>query len=558
MKLPLIETIRAADNSSVQRDVMAGLTTAIMLVPQAMAYAMLAGLEPIVGLYASTIPLALYALLGTSRQLAVGPVAMISLLVASGVAPIAGADPVRFAALAALLALMVGVIQLSMGLLRVGFLVKFLSHPVIAGFTSAAALIIGLSQLKHMLGVPLPRSHHVHEIVLSAIEHAADVHWATVAIALTAVTLLVGLKHWAPAVPRFLVVVVGGALLVWGAGLDHAGVAIVGSVPSGLPPIRPPALELESMRALLPIAVAISLVAFMESISVAKAFAKADGYEVDANQELIALGTANIGAACIGGYPITGGFSRTAVNAQAGAKSGIAALITSGVVVLTLLFLTPLFFFLPKAVLAAIIMTAVFGLIDVEQARHLWTVSRPDAVMMALTFVATLALGIEPGIGIGVASSLLWFVWRQSSPHVARLGRVPGTNVFRNIERNPEVQPPLNVLAVRIDGPLFFANTAFLKAKLTELEDGNLFQAIVLDAEAIGDIDASGEAWLAQLVRSTQSRGIDFWIAGLHGPVRDVLNRSGLMTTIGHNRVVYRIHEVVDIYEPSRLAKDVA
>jgi SulP family sulfate permease len=548
---PLLGSLESYDGGTLRDDLIAGLTTAIMLIPQAMAYAMLAGLEPIIGLYASTVPLVLYALFGTSRQLAVGPVAMVSLLVASGVgAVVAPGDPVAFAATAALLALMVGAIQLGMGVARLGFLVKFLSHPVIAGFSSAAALIIGFSQLKHVLGVSIPRSHHVHTILIEAAHKAGDVNPITLAIALASVAALVVLKKVAPRFPRFLLVVVGGALAVWGLGLDAQGVAIVGEVPSGLPLPSLPSLDASALLALLPAAVTISLVGFMESIAVAQNFARVGGYEIDANQELKGLGLANFGAALFGGYPVTGGFSRTAVNAQAGARTGLAAIITAVMVGLTLLFLTPLFFYLPKAVLAAIIMTAVFGLIDFKEARHLWHISRPDLAMMGLTFIATLSLGIEQGILVGVAASLLMFVWRTSKPHVAVLGRVPGSNVYRNIERNPEATQAPGVLAVRIDAPLYFANTAFLKSTLRELEAGvePPLRALVLDAKGIGSIDAPGVALLEELVDDYHRRGIEVWFSGMRGPVRDVLEAAGLMDTIGRDRLVERVHEATDCY----------
>ena len=555
--LPLLRSLQDYRSATLKDDLIAGLTTAIMLIPQAMAYAMLAGLDPIVGLYASTVPLVLYALFGTSRQLAVGPVAMVSLLVASGIGAavatggVAG-DPASIAGLAALLMLMVGVMQLGMGLVRLGFLVKFLSHPVIAGFTSAAALIIGFSQLKHVLGVNIPRSHHVHTILLEAVRQAGDINWLTFGLAAASVAALMSLKRFAPRFPRFLLVVAGGALAVWGLGLDSLGVAIVGEVPSGLPAPSLPSLDLASVQALLPIAVTIALVGFMESISVAKNFARAAGYELDADQELKGLGLANIGGAFFGGYPVTGGFSRTAVNAQAGARTGVAAIITAAVVALTLLFLTPLFYYLPKAVLAAIIMTAVFGLVDIKEARHLWHISRADLAMMGVTFAATLTLGIEQGILAGVAASLLWFVWQTSKPHVAVLGRLPGTTVYRNVKRNPKAPTAPGVLALRIDAPLYFANTAFLKATLARLEEelDAPLTALVLDAKAISSVDASGDALLHELVDDYLARGVEVWMAGLRGPVLDVLEASGLIEKLGQGRLVHRVHEAVDALNP--------
>lgn len=552
--IPLLGQLDGYDRTTLRNDATAGLTTAIMLIPQGMAYALLAGLDPIIGLYASTVPLAIYGLLGTSRQLAVGPVAMVSLLVASGVAPLAGGDPIRYAGLAAFLAAMVGFMQWGMGVGRVGFLVKFLSHPVIAGFTSAAALIIGLSQLKHVLGVDIPRSHHVHEILWHAAEQAADIHPLTLAISLVSIALLVGLKRWAPRFPRFLLVVAGGTLAVWGLELHGQGVAIVGDVPSGLPSPRLPSTSLADLRALLPTAIAIALVGFMESISVAKSFARANKYEVDPDRELVALGLANVGGSVFGAYPVTGGFSRTAVNAQAGATTNVASLITAGAIVLTLLFLTPLFHFLPKAVLASIIMTAVFGLIASDEAKHLWQVSRPDLAVMALTFAATLGLGIEQGILAGVAGSLLWFVWSTSKPHVAVLGRLPGTTVYRNVSRFPEAERTDGVVAMRVDAPLYFANTAFLKQSVQQLLGDDAVEHLVVDCKAVGSVDAQALSTLEEIVEELADKGITVWLAGVRGPVRDALAAAHITERIGEEHFVHRVHEAIDhIDRPLRL-----
>jgi len=542
---PLLQQLHGYDRGTVRSDLIAGLTTAIMLVPQGMAYAMLAGLDPIVGLYASTVPLFVYALLGTSRQLAVGPVAMDSLLVASAIGPLAAGDPALAISLAALLALMVGVLQLGMGFARMGFLVKFLSHPVIAGFTSAAALIIGLSQLGQILGIPIERSPYIHQVLLQASQHITETNLATLGIASASIGLLIGLKRYAPRVPRFLVVVVLGTLSVRLFGLDHAGVAIVGEVPGGLPFPTLDFIDPSRIGELIAIAITIALVGFMESIAAAKNFARVNHYEVDADQELIALGAANALGSAFGAYPVTGGFSRTAVNAQAGAKTGIASLFTAGTIVLTLLFLTPLFHDLPKAVLAAIIMTAVFGLIAFDEVGHLWKVSRPDLGSMAITFFATLSLGIQQGIVIGVLASVAWFVWKTSRPHVARLGRVPGTNLYRNLERYPEAAIPEGIDAIRIDAPLWFANTAFLKATVLDTVDENT-RDLVIDCKAIGSVDAQALSTIEEIVHTLEERDIRIWLAGVRGPVRDALDAADLMERIGSEHVVERVHEAVD------------
>ena len=511
-------------------DLTAGLTTAVMLIPQAMAYAMLAGLPPIVGLYASLLPLAVYALLGTSRQLAVGPVAMVSLLVAQGVAPLAEQGSEAFLTYAVLLAFMVGALQLAMGLLRLGFLVNFLSHPVISGFTSAAALIIGFSQLGHLLGIEIPRGG-VGDTLRSAVDQIDAWDWTTLGISLGAVVVLLVAKKLSPRFPRALAVVVVGTLAVVVLGLD---VRVVGEVPAGLPGLSMPRLETQAMSTLLPIALTIALVSFMESISVAKAFARRHHYEVDANQELVALGAANLAGSVMSAYPVTGGFSRTAVNDQADARTPMAGLVTAGVVSLALLWLTPLFHSLPKAVLGAIIMVAVLGLVDVHEVKHLWKVKRSDLALLALTFFATLFVGIEEGILVGVGASLLHFIVRSTRPHCAVLGRRPDGR-YLNVDRFADAEPTPGVLAVRLDAQLYFGNVGFLKERLVALELAaeSPVHAVVLDAAGINQLDSSAVAALSDLRRDYEAREVRLIIAGPKGPVRDVMQRSGLWEALG-------------------------
>jgi SulP family sulfate permease len=546
--LPFLRWIPQYRREDLGGDIAAGLTTAVMLIPQGMAYAMLAGLPPIVGLYASILPLIVYALLGTSRQLAVGPVAMVSLLVASGVGALAQGGTEAYLAYAVLLALMVGGLQLVMGIGRLGFLVNFLSHPVVSGFTSAAALIIGLSQQKHLLGVDLAGTKFVHTVLIDAGSKVADYHWVTVAIGAASIAVLLVLQRWKPKFPRALAVVVLGTVAVWLLGLHEAGVKIVGNVPAGLPSPQAPTLDWAAMKGLLPTALTIALVGFMESISVAKAFAQKNRYEVDANQELVGLGAANIAGSFFGAYPVTGGFSRTAVNAQAGARTGLATIVTAVIIALTLLFLTPLFHFLPKAVLAAIIMTAVFGLIDIKEIKHLWHVKRGDLALLGVTFVATLGLGIEEGILVGVGASLLWFVVRTTRPHFAVLGRLPGTDVFRNVKNFPDAETVPGVLAVRVDAQLYFGNVTFLKETLARLdrEERSPLRAVVLDASAVNELDSSADVALHDLHEAYMRRGVALLIAGAKGPVLTVMRRSGLVEQLGEDRFFHTVAEAVD------------
>jgi len=506
----------------------AGLTVGIMLIPQGMAYAMIAGLPVVYGLYAALLPQIVYGLMGTSRHLAVGPVAMDSLLVAAGLTGIAVAGSENYIALALLLALMMGALQLSMGVLKLGFLVNFLSRPVISGFTSAAALIIGLNQLPHLLGVSSGRSNQLHKLLAGLSEVVSEVHLGTLTVGLTATGSLLALKKWAPRIPGALVVVVASIAASWALGFQNMGIKVVGVIPEGLPSFTLPAWSLDDARTLLPTALTLSLVAFMEAISVAKAIEERHGYRVDANQELRALGLANVVGSLFQSYPTTGGFSRTAVTEQAGGKTPVTAWIAAGVIALTLVALTPLFYHLPNAVLAAIVMVAVAGLVDLSYPRTLWKQDRVEAGILFATAVVTLTVSLPMGIGLGVLLALGLAVQRMMVPHVAVLGNVE--NVYRNVDRfeNAETEP--DVLVVRYDGAVNFANQAHFRSTLVGLVK-NLpeLRLVVLQADTISYMDASARATLRALLEEWRDGGIQLCLAGAIGPVRDALAADGLL-----------------------------
>ncbi len=550
--LPVLEWLPKYNSDLLKGDLSAGLTVGVMLIPQGMAYAMLAGLPPIYGLYASTIPLIIYAVLGTSRQLAVGPVAMVSLLTAAGVGAIAGGNMETYIALAIALAFFVGMIQFLLGAFRLGFLVNFLSHPVISGFTSAAALIIGLSQLKHLLGISLPNSHHIHEVLINAIKNIGSTNLFTLGIGVGGIALILGIKKINRAIPGPLLAVLFGILAVWGLGLYEQGVKIVGEVPEGLPSLVLPNINTETLGALLPTALAIALVSFMESIAVAKAIqAKHKNYKVVPNQELMALGLANIGGSFFQSYPTTGGFSRTAVNDQAGAKTGLATIISAALIVLTLLFLTPVFYYLPQAILASVIMVAVFGLIDFKEPVHLWSANRTDFWMLIVTFVATLALGIEQGIGIGVILSLAMVIFRTTRPHVAVLGKVPGSKYYRNVERFREVEVRSDLLILRFDAQLYFANITYFKETIEELvaRKGEKLKAVILNAESINNMDSSAVHAVEELTDELRAQNIKVMFSGVKGPVRDAMKKGHLVQKIGEQCFFMTVQEAVDYFD---------
>jgi sulfate permease, SulP family len=507
-------------------DVVAGLTVAVMLVPQGMAYALLAGMPPVAGLVAATLPIVAYALVGSSRALAVGPVAIVSLLTFEGVHRLAPAGGAEYVALAATLALLVGVLQLGLGLLRAGVVVNFLSHAVVAGFTSAAAIVIGLSQLRHLVGVPLEGAHPV-AILADAARRLGDVHPLTVLVGVAAIALLLLGRRVGARFPGPLVVVVLGTAAVALFGLDEAGVRTVGEVPAGLPRFTWPAPGLDDVVALLPTALTIAFVGFMESIAVARALAAKDREPIDADRELAGLGLANLAAGVLAAFPVTGGFSRSAVNDQAGARSGLAGVITAGLVLVTLALFTPLFHDLPRAVLGAIVVVAVSGLVDLRAARRLWRLRRADGMTWGVTFGATLLIGVEPGVLIGVAASLGVFVVQSAFPHVARLGWHAEEGLWRNVKRFPHATTLAGVEILRFDASLYFANAGFLRSTVERwlLEHPDM-RALVLDLGGAHDIDAEGVETLLQLLGDLERRNVAVAVVGLKGPVRDVLERA--------------------------------
>lgn len=554
---PIIASLKDYNSRLFRSDLSAGLTVGVMLIPQGMAYAMIAGLPPIYGLYASVFPLIVYALLGTSRQLAVGPVAMVSLLTASSVAMIAETGTDQYILLAVTLAFLVGAIQFLLGVFRLGFLVNFLSHPVISGFTSAAALIIGFSQLKHLLGVPIPRSHHVHDIIFNAFSQIQNINPYTLGIGIAGIIIIKLLKRINKAIPSQLVAVVFGILVVWGFNLVDQGVKIVGDIPSGLPSPSAPLFSMDIWTSLIGAALAISLVSFMESFAVAKAIqAKHKNYKLDANQELIALGMSNIVGSFFKSYPVTGGFSRTAVNDQAGAKTTLATLLSVALIVLTLFFLTPLFYNLPNSILASVIMVAVFGLIDVKEARHLWHADKKDFVMLLVSFLATLFLGIELGIAMGVALSLVVLIFKTSRPHIAVLGRVPGTRYFRNLERFDDLETYEGMLMLRLDSQLYFANIQYFREKLESLVDdydGSL-NTVVINAESINAIDSSAMHILEELYSELKLKQIKMVFASVIGPVRDTMKRFGSFEKFGEESFFPNMDLAVEALNKDRKA----
>lgn len=526
---------------------------AVLLIPQGMAYALIAGLPPIYGLYASLTPQIVYAFLGTSRQLAFGPVAMDSLLVAAGLSALSIVEPSQYIQMTILLALLMGAIQLLLGLFRMGFIVSFLSKPVISGFTSAAAIIIGFSQLKHLLGIQLSQSNQLHIVIESILQSNVPVHFATLIIGVLSVVLILLIKNWNRKIPSALIAVVLGISWVYFNGLDKQGVAVVGLIPQGLPSFQTPVLEMDTIKQLLPTALTLALVAFMEAISVAKAIEENHKeHIVDPNQELIALGSSNIVGSFFLSYPTTGGFSRTAVNDQAGAKTGMAALITALIVGLTLMFFTQWFYYLPKAVLASIIIVAVVNLIDFKFAVRLYKKRKDEFAILVLTFLATLFLGITKGIGMGIVISLLLLVYRASKPHHAFLGRIGKTNYFKNINRFPdEVVQRDDLIILRFDAQLFFGNIQYFKELVSKAieENENTVKGFIINMRAVNYIDSTASEQLYELILSLQQKGIRVMVVGAIGPARDLLIKSKIIKILKKQNLFITSGDATDDFD---------
>ncbi len=551
--LPILDWVSTYKKSYFIKDLVAGLTVGIVLVPQGMAYAMIAGLPPVHGLYAALFPVLIYAFFGTSRKIAVGPVAMDSLLVAVGLGSLTIVGEQNYIATVVVLALMVGFIQLSLGLLRMGFLVNFLSKPVISGFTSAAAIIIILSQLKHILGISVAGSNKIHQLVLNVYYNLGETNWVDFAIGLAGIILLIAFKKWKRNIPGILIIVVIGILAVFIFQLEYYGIELVGFIPQGLPSLSVPRIDFEILKELWPIAVALALVGYLEAISIGKALEEKSGEEtIKANQELIALGTANMVGSFFQGYPVTASFSRSAINHDSGARTNLAGIFSVVLVVLTLLLLTPLFEYLPNAILASIIMVSVFGLIDVTYVKALWNSRKDELGILVITFFVTLIIGITEGILLGVLCSLLLMVYKTSKPHFAEIGNIKNTDYYKNVKRfADEVEVRSDLLIVRFDAQLYFGNAAYFKKELLKhiKFKGPALKGIILNAEAIIYIDATGADMLTKLIHEIHESGIQFYIAGAIGPTRDIIFSSGIIKELHREFLFVKTKEAVEFFD---------
>lgn len=539
--LPILEWGRSYNREVLASDLMAAVIVTIMLIPQSLAYAMLAGLPPVVGLYASILPLVAYALFGTSRTLAVGPVAVISLMTASAAGAVAAPGTPAYAEAAVMLAALSGVMLVVLGLLRLGFLANLLSHPVISGFISASGVLIATSQLKHILGIKA--GGETWPEMLAALGRAlGETNPYTLAIGVPGLAFLFWVrKGLKPLLERLglspraadlsakagpVLAVAVSILAVIGFGLEGRGVSVVGAIPQGLPPLALPSFDPGLIAALWVPALLISVIGFVESVSVAQTLAAKRRQRIAPDQELIGLGAANLAAAFSGGYPVTGGFARSVVNFDAGAQTPAAGAFTAVGIALASLLLTPLLFHLPNATLAATIIVAVLSLVDLKTPRLLWAYSKADFAAHAATIAVTLLAGVELGVIAGVVVGLLLYLWRASRPHAAIVGRVPGTEHFRNVARHKVITLP-HVLTIRVDESLTYLNARWLEEYVLEqVAERPQLRHLVLMASAVNAIDASGLESLEAINHRLADSGVRLHLSEVKGPVMDGLKRS--------------------------------
>lgn len=523
---------------TLRADFIAGLTVALVLVPQSMAYAQLAGLPAYYGLYAAFLPVIAASLWGSSNQLGTGPVAVVSLLTASSLSVFAAPGSAEFVTLAIMLALLVGIVQLALGLFKLGVIVNFLSHPVIVGFTNAAAMIIGLSQVNKLIGVPMGRSEHFIQDILGVIRQVSDTHLPTLVMGVIALAIIWGVRRYAPKLPGVLIAVVVTTLASWAMGFEaDLGGKVIGSIPEGLPSLAVPVISWNRIGSLLSAALVISLVGFMEAISIAKAIAARTKQRIDPNQELIGQGLANVVGSFTQAFPVSGSFSRSAVNVNAGAITGMSSVFTGLFVLLTLLLLTPLLYHLPQAVLAAVIIMAVIGLINFGAVKHAWQANKHDGIASLVTFVATLTAAphLDKGIMVGAGLAIGLYLYRTMSPRVAILGRFhDGTLRDAKIHSLPASNV---VTAVRFDGRLYFANVSYFEDAIIEAVTSNPEAPYLLVVgDAINEMDASGEEVIHHLVERLNEIGVVMLFAGLKKQVLDVMQATGLHSIIGERR----------------------
>ena len=543
--IPVFDWLPHYRRGDLRGDVVAGLTGAAILVPQSMAYATIAGLPPIVGLYASVVPVLVYALLGSSPQLSVGPLATISIIAAVALAKLAPTASPQYVALAATLALLVGGIHIALGVTRLGFLVRFLSEPVMTGFVAAVGVIIIITQLGPLFGYAVPTDPLPVETLVNWAERLDQTSAATLAIALPTLVVLLLLRRY-KRLPSALLAVVLWSFAALAFDLGDHGVALVGHVPQGLAGPEWPPFDWHSVRVLLPAAFAVTFVGFVESIAIEREYGAEHGYAVDANHELVALGAANVSAGLFQGMIVTGAVTRSSIIDAAGARTQLSGVVTALVVAPLLIFWTDAFEYIPIGILAVIVIVAVVGFVHVNEARRLWRVHRPDFWLLMGSFGATVALGVEFGVLAAAAASIVMIVYRATNPRVPELGRLPGSHVFVELERHPEAETFPGVAIMRPESPLYFTNAPTVDRRLRAALARPGVHTLVFDASGVDHLDTTADHALRTLVSDHRQRGVRFIVVNAHEQVRDVMDASGFTELVGTDSFVANDQDAVE------------
>lgn len=517
---PLFSDLIYYKKTTFRADLLAGLTVGVMLIPQGMAYAVLTGLPPIYGLYGGLIPLIIYALLGTSRHLSVGPVAVSCIVLAQGLMSL-GYEPFseQYVTYAIIGGLFIGILQFLFGFFKLGAVVSFLSRPVNTGFTAAVAIIIFVSQLKDFLGIAIPRKLGLFEKMQYAAQHISEANWIAVALCLGAMLMMYILKKVNRKIPGALLAVIIGILFAYFFEMPSYGLAVVGDIPSGLPSFEMLNISKPIFIEMLPVTFAVAIISIIECIGIGKSIeAKHDYYHIKPSQELMAIGLSKIGGAFFQSIPTSGSFTRSAVNSESGAKTQVSSLFTAAVILLTLLFLTPIFYYLPKAILAAIILMSIRSLVDIDEIKKLWNFHKTEFALMLVTFFVTLFLGIEIGVMTGVLLSIINILIKSAKPRVLI---------------SQKEKKEAKAYQIRLENQLYFANAAILKKEVKKIISEKEVKKIILDASCMHDIDSSGVAVLQDILKTLKNKKIDFYICGVIPKVQNVLEKTGFSQELG-------------------------
>ena len=523
----------------------------MLLIPQGISYAYLAGLPPEYGLYAGLIPLIAYALFASTPYLHIGPVALTSLLIIAGISQIDGVvigSPL-YIELVLLTGLLVGILQFFLGIFNLGITANFLSRPVISGFTSAAAIIITVSQLKDIMGVKLIAFKFLHQRLVGLYHTLPDVHLTTILFGLVSIVIIMILRRISRLIPSALIVLLISSLLTWYFALDEQGLKTIGLVEVGLPAFRIYQFDLATIRSILPTVITLTIFGAVECMTIAKALAAKDpSARIRANQEFIGIGISKVLGSFFQAMPTSGSFSRSALMYNMQAKTAVATIISAMIVALVLLFLAPILYYVPFTVLAAIIICSVMNLFEYQEAKFLWEVHRRDFWNMAITFIVTLVIGIQQGVLIGVILSIIKVLMKSAKPHIAILGQLPGTNVYKNINRFENAIVPPKMLIVRFDDELYFANATYFTETFKSfiMPNPNGVKSVILDASGMNGIDSVGIRAFDEVLDFYNANNIEFNICKAIGPVRDTLKRTGLMGRLGTNHNFLQIQDAVD------------